>query len=117
MIGKPKERPTAEPTQESNPVTEQPVSTIERPDPLRLSRVSGTWAGLTAFAVLLVLITAFVLQNTNSVRVSFLFWAWHVPLAVALVVAVAGGILITSLAGTVRIVQLRRRVRQDRKSR
>lgn len=86
-----------------------------RPDPLRRSRLSGTWIGLTVFAVILILITAFVLQNTNTVRVSFLFWDWHVPLAVALMVAVAGGILITSLAGTVRIVQLRRRVRQDRK--
>lgn len=79
--------------------------------------LSKTWVGLGGFAVVLLLITDFVLQNTNSVKVSFLFWDWHVPLAVALMVAVAGGILVTSLAGTVRILQLRRRVRRDRKTR
>ena len=87
------------------------------PDPLRRSVLSRTWVGLSAFAVVLILITDFVLQNTNSVRVSFLFWHWRVPLAVALMVAVASGILVTSLAGTVRILQLRRRVRRDRKAR
>lgn len=90
---------------------------IHRPDPLRRSRLSKTWVGLSIFALILILITDFVLQNTNTVRVSFLGWEWHVPLAVALMVAVAGGILITSLAGTVRMVQVRRRVRHDQKKR
>lgn len=90
---------------------------IQRPDPLRRSRLSKTWVGLSVFAVILILITDFVLQNTNTVRVSFLGWRWHVPLAVALMIAVAGGILITSLAGTVRMVQVRRRVRRDQKKR
>ncbi|MGN6161509.1 MAG: LapA family protein [Marmoricola sp.] len=96
--------------QESRPET-------RRPDPLRQSALSRTWVALSVFAVVLFLITDFVLQNTNSVRVSFLFWSGHVPLAVALMIAVASGILVTSLAGTVRILQLRRRVRQDRKKR
>jgi len=76
--------------------------------------MSKTWVGITVFAVILILITDFVLENTNSVKVSFLFWTWHTPLAVALMFAVAGGILATSLAGTVRILQLRRRVRKSR---
>lgn len=86
-------------------------------DPLRKSVLSQTWVALTSFALVLVLIIDFVAQNTNSVLLSFLFWDWRVPLAVALLVAVAGGILITSLAGTVRIVQLRLRVRKDRRAR
>ena len=90
---------------------------IQRPDPLRRSRLSKAWVGLSVFAVILILITDFVLQNTNTVKVSFLGWQWHVPLAVALMIAVAGGILITSLAGTVRRVQVRRRVRRDEKNR
>lgn len=113
MIGKPKDRPTTG-TNGNDATTGNDDEPI-RPDPLRPSRLSGTWIGLTGFAVILVLITTFVVQNTNTVKVSFLFWDWHVPLAVALMVAVAGGILVTSLAGTVRIVQLRRRVRRDRK--
>jgi len=114
MTGKPKDRPTTGNTGDGTPAPEP-----ERPglDPLRRSMLSKTWVGLGGFAVVLLLITDFVLQNTNSVKVSFLFWDWHVPLAVALMVAVAGGILVTSLAGTVRILQLRRRVRRDRKTR
>jgi len=97
--------------------TNEPDRPAVGPDPLRQSRLSRTWIGISIFALVLILITDFVLQNTNSVKVSFLFWHSHVPLAVALMIAVAGGILVTSLAGTVRILQLRRRVRRDRKSR
>lgn len=91
------------------------TSDVTRLDPLRQSRISKTWVALASFAVLLFLITDFVLQNTNTVTISFLGWDWKLPLAVALMVAVASGILITSLAGTIRMVQIRRRVRKDRK--
>ncbi|MGN6721978.1 MAG: LapA family protein [Marmoricola sp.] len=113
MTGNPKDRPTMGNTGDDS----APPPATPGPDPLRRSILSKTWIGLGGFAVVLLLITDFVLQNTNSVRVSFLFWHWRVPLAVALIVAVAGGILVTSLAGTVRIWQLRRRVRRDRKDR
>jgi uncharacterized integral membrane protein len=114
MTGKPKDRPTTGNT--GDEITEpEPQSHVL--DPLRRSGLSRTWVGLGVFGVVLVLITDFVLQNTNTAKVSFLFWNWHVPLAVALMVAVAGGILVTSLAGTVRILQLRRRVRRDQKAR
>lgn len=112
MTGKPQDEPTNGPANDEAPAPAGP-----RPDPLRQSVLSRTWIGISSFAVVLLLITDFVVQNTNSVRVSFLFWHWHVPLAVALMVAVAGGILVTSLAGTVRILQLRRRVRKDRRAR
>jgi len=106
-------------SKEQGPVENAPVDALhpepQRPDPLRQSRLSKTWVGLTIFAVILVLIVDFILQNTNTVKVSFLGWDWQVPLAVALLIAVAGGILVTSLAGTVRIIQLRRRVRRDAK--
>lgn len=114
MNGKSNDRPTTGNTGEDLAAREQAPP---GPDPLRRSVLSKTWVGLSVFAIVLILITDFVLQNTNSVKVSFLFWSWHVPLAVALMVAVAGGILVTSLAGTVRILQLRRRVKRDRKSR
>ena len=114
MIGKPNDRPTTGNTGD-RPTPPEPEP--RRPDPLRRSVLSKTWVALSVFAVVLILITDFVLQNTNTVRVSFLFWHWRVPLAVALMVAVAGGILVTSLAGTVRILQLRLRVRRDRRAR
>jgi uncharacterized integral membrane protein len=113
MSDKPKDRPTTGFTGDDGSQPATPAGL----DPLRRSVLSKTWVGLSVFAIVLILITDFVLQNTNSVKVSFLFWRWHVPLAVALMVAVAGGILVTSLAGTVRIVQLKRRVKRERKSR
>lgn len=112
MNRKPQDQPDTETASDGGATSAQPL-----PDPLRRSVLSRTWVGLSVFAIVLILITDFVLQNTNSVRVSFLFWHWRVPLAVALMVAVASGILVTSLAGTVRILQLRRRVRRDRKAR
>lgn len=95
--------------------TAEPGSRHEH-DPLRMSRTSGTWLGLVGFGVLLVLLIVFILQNTASVKVTFLGWHTHAPLAIALLIAIAGGILVTAIAGTLRILQLRRRVRRVRKA-
>ena len=81
-------------------------------DPLRHSRTSSTWLALVGLGVLLVLLVVFIAQNTQSVQVSFLGWDGTAPLAVALLIAAAAGILLTALAGTLRILQLRRRVRR-----
>jgi uncharacterized integral membrane protein len=84
-------------------------------DPLRGSRTSGIWAAVVALVVLLVLLAIFVLQNTQRVEVSFLGWTGHPPLAAALLIATAGGALVAVVAGALRLLQLRRRVRRDRK--
>ncbi|WP_435741813.1 lipopolysaccharide assembly protein LapA domain-containing protein [Nocardioides sp. SYSU DS0663] len=85
-------------------------------DPLRGSRTSGLWAALVAFGLVLVLLVVFIAQNTDPVLVRFLSFEGETPLAVALLVAVAAGLLLTALAGTLRMWQVRRRVRRDRKS-
>lgn len=85
-------------------------------DPLRGSRTSGLWAGLIALGVVLVLLIIFIAQNTQPVSVTFLGWTGSTPLAVALLVATTAGLFLTAAAGTLRILQLRRRVRQDRKA-
>ncbi|QYJ02814.1 lipopolysaccharide assembly protein LapA domain-containing protein [Nocardioides panacisoli] len=84
-------------------------------DPLRQSRTGQFWVGLTGFGVVLVLLIIFIAQNTQSVRVSFLSWSGQAPLAVVLLAAVAGAILACAIAGTLRILQLRRRVRRAAK--
>lgn len=83
-------------------------------DPLRRSRTSGAWVGMVGAGVLLVLLVVFIAQNTDDVQISFLAWDGSAPLAVALLVAAVAGILITAVVGTLRIWQLRRRVRRDR---
>jgi len=60
----------------------------------------------------LVLLVVLILQNTQEVEVSFLWWEGTPPLAAALLIAAAGGILLTAIAGWLRILQLRRRVKR-----
>jgi uncharacterized integral membrane protein len=83
-------------------------------DPLRPSRTSGAWIGVVALAVVLILLVIFIAQNTQDVHVSFLGWDGEAPLAVTLMVAAVGGIVLTAVAGSLRIFQLRRRVRRTR---
>lgn len=94
----------------SAPVTEAP-----RADPLRGSRTSGTWAALVVAAVVLILLVVFIVQNTQSVQVSYFGWEGTAPLAASLLVATAAGMLLAIIAGSLRILQVRRRVRRDLK--
>lgn len=83
-------------------------------DPLRGSRTSGFWAGVVALGVVLVLLVIFIAQNTRHTTVSFLAWDGDVPVAVALLIATAAGLFLATVAGSLRILQLRRRVRRVR---
>ncbi len=76
------------------------------------TRTSGIWAAVVALVVLLVLLAVFVLQNVQEVEVSYFGWEGRAPLASALLIATASGALIAVVAGTLRIMQLRRRVRR-----
>ena len=84
-------------------------------DPLRGSRTSGVWVAMVASAVLLLLLVVFIAQNTRDVRLSFLWWSGTTTLSVALLLAAAIGILLTAVVGTLRILQLRRRVHRARR--
>ena len=83
-------------------------------DPLRGSRTSGAWIAVVTLSVVLVLLVVFIAQNTQDVHVSFLGWDGEAPLAVTLMIAAIGGIVLTAVAGSLRIFQLRRRVRRTR---
>jgi uncharacterized integral membrane protein len=99
----------------STPATTATTATGKSPDPLRGSATSGIWLAVVAFAVLLVLLAIFILQNTGSVELSFLGWSGSAPLAALLLIAAAAGALLVVMAGSLRILQLRRRVRSERK--
>ena len=98
-------------------MTEQPptpeVAEPTRPtkDPLRRSRTSGAWTAVVVAALLLLLLIVFIAQNTQKVHISFFGFDGSTPLAVALLIATAAGVAITALVGTLRIWQLRRRVK------
>lgn len=68
---------------------------------------------LVATLVFVALIV-FILQNTNDVEITFFGWQGTLPLAIALLIAMVGGILLAGVFGTVRIAQLRRVARKRR---
>jgi uncharacterized integral membrane protein len=70
---------------------------------------------LIAGAVVLILLLVFILENTQSVKISFFGASGHLPLGVALLLAAIGGALLVGIVGTARIVQLRRHVKRRRR--
>jgi uncharacterized integral membrane protein len=68
---------------------------------------------LTATVVFIALIV-FMLQNTRGVEISFPGLNGTLPLAMAMLIATVGGVLLTLVVGTARITQLRRRLARGR---
>ncbi len=103
-------------TGEEHPPTE-PAARAAGDDPLRGSRTSGFYAAIVGLGVLLVLLIIFIAQNTDSTTVRFLSFEGETPVAVAMLIATTAGILLTATAGSLRIIQLRRRTKKDLKQR
>jgi putative membrane protein len=80
-----------------------------------VTRVSAAWVGICAATVMLVALIIFMLQNTRSVQISFLWMHGSVPLALALLIAGIGVGIVTMIVGTARITQLRRLARRPRR--
>jgi uncharacterized integral membrane protein len=78
------------------------------------TRTGATWFGLCAAVLLSVVLIVFMVQNTRSVRVDFLWMDGSLPLALALLIAGVGAALLTMAVGAARIAQLRRQSRQRR---
>ena len=103
-------QPTAEPTSE-------PTSQVSPPVRVPHTRTGAAWVALIGAALLAVLLIIFLVQNTRSTEISFLWMTTSTPLAVALLVAAVGSVLLTLILGTARITQLRRLVRKQRRGR
>ncbi|OBH21614.1 DUF1049 domain-containing protein [Mycolicibacter terrae] len=78
------------------------------PPGMPFTRAGALWSALIAGFVVLIVLLVFVTQNTGPVDLTFLGWTWSLPLGVAILLAAVSGGLITALAGTARIFQLRR---------
>ncbi|MET0188339.1 MAG: lipopolysaccharide assembly protein LapA domain-containing protein [Pseudonocardia sediminis] len=105
----------AVPTGHAGPADEdQPVGddtpTVGRPVPpsTTRTRISGLWAGLILSAIVGIFLLVFILQNTDPVRITFLWLDGSLPTGVALLFAAIAGILLVAIPGTARILQLRR---------
>jgi uncharacterized integral membrane protein len=105
-----------QPDDEGGSATEAPPEPrTTQADPLRGSRTSGFWFAVLALVLLLLLLAVFILQNTQSVQISFFGWDGSAPLAASLLIAAVAGALVVAAAGALRILQLRRRVKRQAK--
>ena len=82
---------------------------------LHRTRLSGVWAGLALSAVVLLLLLVFILENGQSVTVSYFGAHGHLPLGVALLLAAVAGALFVVIPASGRIMQLRRTARRHRR--
>jgi lipopolysaccharide assembly protein A len=111
-------QPAAPPVQ-APPEQAAPPTAVPPPLPpqhrIKRTRTSGIWVAVAFFAVILLFLLIFVLQNGTQVSVSYLGMHGHLPLGVALLLAAVCGVLLVVLAGTARIGQLRATARRHRK--
>jgi uncharacterized integral membrane protein len=82
---------------------------------VRRTRVGGVWVASGLFALVLLLLLIFILQNGTKVDIKFFGASGHLPLGVALLLAAVLGVLLVVLPGSARIIQLRRTARRHRK--
>jgi putative membrane protein len=99
----------AAPPQAAPPPAAPPL-TIKR------TRTSGLWVALGFFAVVLLLLLIFILQNGEKVDISYMGAHGHLPLGVALLFAAVCGVLLVILASAARIGQLRTVARRHRRA-
>jgi uncharacterized integral membrane protein len=93
---------------EHKPVEQQPKAP---PTNVRRTRISGLWVGVTVAALVLLVLLVFIIQNGQSVTISFFGGHLHLPLGVALLLAAICGVLLLAIPGYGRIIQLRRAIR------
>ena len=77
-----------------------PRATARRPGDhvVEPTRTSGVWVASIAFAVLLLLLLIFILQNNRSVPLRFLGFDGSMPLGVAMLLAAVLGALLVAMA-------------------
>ena len=82
---------------------------------VRRTRIGGTWVAAALFAVVLLLLLIFILENSQSMSTGYFGTHGHLPLGVALLLAAVLGVLLVVIPGTARIIQLRITARRHRR--
>jgi uncharacterized integral membrane protein len=114
--GQPPLPPPAVPEQPAAPEQAAPPAAPAPPQHrIKRTRTSGVWVAVGFFAVVLLLLLIFILQNGTQVSVSYLGLHGRLPLGVALLLSAVCGVLLVILAGAARISQLRTVARRHRR--
>jgi lipopolysaccharide assembly protein A len=110
-------------TKEPEPTPATAAGALPRPEAspmphhrLKRTRAGGLWVTVVCFAVILLLLLIFILQNGATVDVAYLGAHAHLPLGVAMLLAAVGGVLLVVLAGAARISQLRATAKRHRRA-
>ena len=82
-------------------------SPVQRRLHLPRTRAGGLWVAVAVFAVVLLLLLIFILQNGQRSDVYFLGAHGSLPMGVALLLSAIFGVLLVTLPAATRIVQLR----------
>lgn len=101
------------PTPQAAAVPGGPNPTAASPgSPTRRTRISAAWVGVIIGVVVLAFLLAFIIQNSQSVKVSLFTVNVKMPLGVALLLAAVAGVLLAGIVASLRIWQLRHRSHQ-----
>jgi uncharacterized integral membrane protein len=100
---------TGAPAATSAPPATTPPTRSAKPE---RTRAGSAFNSLVAGTVVLILLLVFILENTQTVKIGYFGITWHMSLGIALLLAAVGGALLVGLVGTVRVMQLRHRVRR-----
>jgi uncharacterized integral membrane protein len=99
--------PPAPPGPRARPAQPAPSAQVHR------TRISAVWVAVIVAAALLVALVIFIAQNARTVSIHYVGLDGRMPLAVALLAAAVAGMLLVAVAGTARIIQLRRAVKSQ----
>ena len=113
----PTDAPVDQPASDTPPqaAPEQPAPELPQHQ-IKRTRISGLWVAVGFFAVVLLLLLIFILQNGTKVDVSYMGAHGHLPLGAAMLLAAVCGVLLVVLAGAARISQLRATARKHRRA-
>jgi uncharacterized integral membrane protein len=110
---------TPQPNQDSAgrsaPQPGQPAGGLPPQHVVKRTRVGGIWVASALFALLLLLLLIFILENGQKVNIGYFGAHGHLPLGVALLLAAVLGVLLVVIPGTGRILQLRIVARRHRR--
>ncbi|MFD0773185.1 lipopolysaccharide assembly protein LapA domain-containing protein [Streptomonospora algeriensis] len=86
----------------------------QRREPAEPARAAGMWAAMGAVVLLAAVLIVFLLSNTAQVEVAFLSFVGELPLAIALLIAMVAGSVITLILAATHLTRLRHRARGRR---
>jgi uncharacterized integral membrane protein len=105
---------TSAPASENGSSQQQVPRELPPQHVVRRTRIGGMWIASALFALVLLLLLIFILENGQRVDIGYFGTHGHLPLGVALLLAAVLGVLLVVIPGTGRILQLRIVARRHR---